>query len=733
MGLSVKLLGQFEIRGSSGAVLSLPTRKTRALLGFLTIHADEPQPRERLMSLLWSDRGDKQARQSLNHSLRAIRKLAEQEDITLIESDGEMVTLRSDALDSDVARFRQLLEDQPGEAADLYTGPFLDALSISDHTFEEWLRETQSQYHTQACDALKAAATSGDIDQRIDRLRRLLALDPLREEAHRQLMQLLHQSDDRTGALRQYQECADILNSELQVEPHATTKALYEEIRSDEGVAAPKDIKLLETAQATSSPQDSLEPVNTPNPQEISGISKIPRRWLIGVVAVLMAVTGGLAISLMTQTGMPNKARQIAADPPQELGATDTASDDLPLPEIPSIAVLPFTNLSDEQGQEYFVDGMVDDLITDLSKVSNLFVIARNSTFTYKGKAVKVQKIAKDLGVRYVVEGSVRRAGDKVRINVQLIDAIKGHHLWAERYDGILADLFDLQDQITGKVVTALVSKLVSGEENTGFHQKETNNPQAYDEFLKGWEQHLERSPEGFRLAIKHFNNAIAYDSDYSRAYAALAATYWEVRNRYWHREIGIGMLHDALNLAETMLDKALENPTPLALQISAMLNSRQGFHTDAIADAERAVALDPNDADGYVTLASVLTLAGEPEKAIELIRKAMRLNPYFPSNYLLELGVAHYILGQYSKSADALERASALSPEDSWPTRLLFTVYGQMGRKSDIDRLTSKVKRYYFGFDEFTIKSVAFWYPFKKSEHAEKLAEGLRKAGIPD
>jgi len=164
MGLSVKLLGQFEVRGSSGEVLSLPTRKTRALLGYLTINAGKPQPRERLMALLWSDRGDKQARQSLNHSLRAIRKLAEDEDSTLLDSDGETVTLRGDALDSDVARFRQSLSDHPSEAADLYTGPFLDGLLVTDHAFQEWLRETQSQFHAQACDALQAAATTGDIN-----------------------------------------------------------------------------------------------------------------------------------------------------------------------------------------------------------------------------------------------------------------------------------------------------------------------------------------------------------------------------------------------------------------------------------------------------------------------------------------------------------------------------------------------------------------------------------------
>jgi Flp pilus assembly protein TadD len=181
------------------------------------------------------------------------------------------------------------------------------------------------------------------------------------------------------------------------------------------------------------------------------------------------------------------------------------------------------------------------------------------------------------------------------------------------------------------------------------------------------------------------------------------------------------------------MLEDALRDPTPLALQISAMLNSRQGFHDDAIADAVRSVSLDPNDANGYVTLASVSTLAGEPEKAVELIQKAMRLNPHFPSGYLFELGLAHFTSGQYSKAADELERASTLSPEDSWPGRLLIAAYGQLDRQADVDRVMSNVRLYHFGFDSLTIKSVAFWYPFKNPEHANRLAEGLRKAGVPD
>jgi TolB-like protein len=359
MALSLKLLGEFAVRDGTGAVLSLPTRKTRALLGYLAVNADRPQSRERLMALLWSDRGDRQARQSLNQALLSIRKLSDG-DGALLDSDGERVTLRGDAVESDVQNLRSLVADDPAEAAALYEGPFLDGLSVPDPSFEDWLLATRSELHALACDALENAANSTeDTKKAIDCARRLVALDPLREDVHQRLMQLLHQSGDRAGALRQYQACVEILKRELQIEPDAAMRALFEEIRRDAGSESNTD-----------------------------------------------------------------------ASP-----ATPQA---LPLPDIPSIAVLAFDNMSDDPGQAYFADGIAGDVITALSRFHSLFVIARNSSFSYKGTSPDIRTVARELGVRYVVEGSVRKAGDRVRITAQLIDAASGNHLWADRFNGSL-------------------------------------------------------------------------------------------------------------------------------------------------------------------------------------------------------------------------------------------------------------------------------------------------------
>ena len=403
-----------------------------------------------------------------------------------------------------------------------------------------------------------------------------------------------------------------------------------------------------------------------------------------------------------------------------------------PLPDKPSIAVLPFTNMSDDPSQEYFTDGITEDLITDLSKLSGLFVIARNSSFQYRGDSVDVKKVGRELGVKYVLEGSVRRAGDKVRISAQLIDATTGGHLWAERYDGSLSDVFGLQDEVTRKIVTVLAVQLTVGEEEQ-FALRETKNTEAYDVFLKGWDQYLRQTPEGLHEAITHFEKAIELDPNYSRAYAALSATYWQIQKRYWHAKFGFGRVHDARFKAEEYLEKAKRQPTALSHQVAAAMLSQQGSHTEAIAEGGQAIGVDPNDADSYVALAGALSLAGNPDEALQLLQKAMRLNPHFPPSYLYELGLAQFGIGDFRSAAATLETATALNSEDRWSYRLLLATYGHLGRKADAERIFELTDKSWRGNDPISIRGVTFWYPFKESADRERLATGLRKANIPD
>jgi adenylate cyclase len=409
-----------------------------------------------------------------------------------------------------------------------------------------------------------------------------------------------------------------------------------------------------------------------------------------------------------------------------------------PLPDKPSIAVLPFDNLSDDPRQVYFCDGMTEDLITDLSKISGMLVIARNSTFAYKSKPIKIKQVAEELGVRYVLKGSVRKAENKVRITAQLIDAITGHHIWADRYDGNLKDVFGLQDKVTRSIVTVLAVQLTVGDEER-VARKGTENAQAYDAFLRGWEHYLRQTPDDFRKAISYFKKAVDLDRQYSSAYAALAATYWEAWKRFWHESLGLNRLsHEPRFRAEQFLAKAMQNPTPLAHQVASGMLLHMGQHEDAIVEAQRAIALDPNDADSFIALAGALSLAGRADEALDWVERAMRLNPHYPPFYLYQLGMVQFGMGQFDKATVSLERATVLNPDDRWSYRLLLATYGLLGRSEDATRalqvIEARDKRgWLHAFDPLTISTSAFWLPFKEPADAERLAQGLRNAGIPD
>jgi TolB-like protein/class 3 adenylate cyclase len=308
----------------------------------------------------------------------------------------------------------------------------------------------------------------------------------------------------------------------------------------------------------------------------------------------------------------------------------------LPLPDKPSIVVLPFANMSSDPEQEYFSDGITEDITSSLSKLSSLFVIARNSAFTYKGKAVKVQDVGREMGVHYVLEGSVRKADTQVRITAQLIDATTGEHLWSEHYDRPLKDIFALQDEIVQKIVFALKVKLTA-EEQARFRRAPTNNLDAYDLYLHGLETRLrgfyETKEELNDQARRMYEKAIELDPQYAAAYAGLGWTHFFDWFFQWNPN-RVQTLERAFELGQRAiaLDNSLSDPHRLLGR--AYLWKKQ--HEQALVEAERALALDPNNADGYWNLGNILTFAGRPEEGIAMIEQGMRRNPrYSPSDLL--------------------------------------------------------------------------------------------------
>jgi TolB-like protein/Flp pilus assembly protein TadD len=402
-----------------------------------------------------------------------------------------------------------------------------------------------------------------------------------------------------------------------------------------------------------------------------------------------------------------------------------------PLPDKPSIAVLPFNNMSDDPKQEYFSDGMTEDLITDLSKISGLFVIARNSVFTYKGKPVKIGQVAEDLGVRYVLEGSVRRSGDQIRINAQLIDATTGGHLWADRYDGKMDNIFALQDDITKKIVAALEVKLTDKEE-TQKNGKETDNLEAYDAFLQGWNYYRRNTPKDWANAISRFEKAIELDPDYCRAHAAIALIYWRHTrtSRFELRDPELGITYEeAIMRACEYLQLSSRKPTSIYYRVEASMALYRRQYEKAISATEHAIDLDPNDIDGIYNMAFILMAAGKLDRAVDLIKKGMRLDPHNIGQPLYLLGMAHFARGQLKKAVSMIERALAHNPKLPRPAPILPAALALLDQESEAQTALEDFRTsrpYYFNF-----RSIMFYFPFQDPVVLDRLANGIRKAGL--
>jgi adenylate cyclase len=395
-----------------------------------------------------------------------------------------------------------------------------------------------------------------------------------------------------------------------------------------------------------------------------------------------------------------------------------------PLPDKPSIAVLPFDNLTGDPQQEYFSDGMTEEIITALSKVPYLFVIARNSTFSYKGKPVKIRQVAEDLGVRYVLEGSVRRAGDRVRVTAQLIDAIKGHHLWAERYERELKDTFALQDEITRKILVALEVRLTEGEQaSTG--RKVTDNLEAYLKTLQALEYRGRSDKEGVLVARQLAEEAMALDPKYARPYRILAACHVSDVFLGWSKSPKKS-LEQALELAQKAI--SLDESDPCGYEVLSSVYMFKGEYERAIAEAERAIALDPNGADAYSQLGTVLQLVGRPQEAIAPLEKAIRINPIAPSIYFRRLGTAYANMGRYEDAIVQLKKAIDLAPDSLFPHLVLAATYSKAGRDEEAHAEVSEVLRIQPGI---SLEGLAKTSPLKNKADTDRFIDALRKAGL--
>ena len=404
----------------------------------------------------------------------------------------------------------------------------------------------------------------------------------------------------------------------------------------------------------------------------------------------------------------------------------------LPLPDKPSIAVLPFLNMSGDPQQEYLAEGITDDLITDLSKISGLFVIARNSTFVYQNRTVTPKQVSEELGVRYVLEGSVQRAGDQLRINAQLVDALSGGHEWAERFDGSLIDVFALQDKVTGSIADALAVRLTDADQ-IALSLHETSVPAAYDALLRGW-VHLRRdTPDDYAAGIPYLEEATKLDPDYGRAHAALAMAYILSYDAQWTDYLGVSEI-EARQKAKRYLEDARKHPTTLSHQVAAVILLIDLQPNEALDELKEAIAIDSGDAFSYAYMGAALTASGRPAEAVPHIRTAMRLDPHHPPIFDYLLGSAQFGMENFEEAAGSFATATRRNPDYEYAFAGLAAAYGHLGRKQDA---VSAVARYNDlrvrrGGVPITI-GTAPRCGFIRSADVERFRDGLRLAGVPE
>jgi TolB-like protein/DNA-binding SARP family transcriptional activator len=650
----LSLLGRFELTGPDGAV-DLGSKKLAGLLAFLACTAPEPQARERLKTLLWGSHFDEQARQNLRKALSRLR--GELGDEVLV-TEGERVSLAPNAIACDVGQFEALARDGGkkalAEAMRIYKGPLLADLVIADEPWVEWVQTQRQRLENLALDAMvrlgEQELQAGNLEPALDAAERAIAINNLREDAHRLVLRALAGAGRKSDALKHYEHVAALFKRELNVEPDASTKAIASELRMAGGK------------------------VPAPGP-----------------------------------TSAP-------VDPP------------LPTDRV-SIAVLPFTNMSGDPEQEYFADGMAEEVITALSHCHSFMVIARNSSFVYKGKTVDIRQVGRELGVRYVLEGSVRRGGDRVRFTGQLIDASNGNHIWADRFEGEMSDVFALQDQFSESVVACIEPRLQLAEIERLKH-KPAGDLNAYDCVLRAQQSIYEWTAESVETAMRQLEQALKIDPNYGLANAMLANCYATRRFQGWFKDYNAEAA-EGLRLAERSIDLGRDDGEVLWRAANAIwhLSMNGERPLDLI---YRALQINPNSSIA-LTIAGWMELAfGEPEKALELLHRAQRLSPRDPRGWTIAGGMAYaeYQRGNFQETILWAQKALRDNPRFGAALWFLAAAFGRLGQKDKATGIISAVLKVE---PSLTISGLRARTMYTKEETWAPLANDLRSAGMPE
>ena len=684
--LTLCVLGGFHAELASRDAVALPMRKSRALLAYLALQPDRAHPRESLAALLWSDRDEPRAHNSLSQAVTTLRKGLAAADPPPLAIDSDSLTFRSATATVDALVLEQLAGKSQctdlEHVLKLYRGDLLTGLGVHEPAFEDWLELERERLRALAVSSLsrllELQTRAGDPSSAIATARRLLELDPLQEGAHRALMRAYAMEGQIGLALNQYRSCVETLRRELGVEPDAQTERVHDEILKRRVATLPDAPAVI----SSSGHDDSV--------------------------------------------GADDATKKLDTATPEPKAQDRSDTGDPALPEIPSIAVLPFTNLSGDPEQEYFSDGMTEDMITALSKISGLLVVARHSTAIYKGKPVDVRQVGREQGVRYVLEGSVRKSGDRVRITAQLIDSFTGHHRWAERYDRRMDDIFAVQDEMTKCVTVELQVQLTEGEQARVW-SRGTDNVKAWENVVRAATL-INGNTNRLTLQARDLARAaLELDDRYPSAWIVLGWSHWQDSRHGW-TDSGNESLELAFEAAMTAHGLRDDNPDNLALQGSIQM-MKSNFDR-AVELLRRAVSLAPSHSWITAILATVLNYSGEPQEGLRRIERAMRLSPVYPIWFLAILGNSYYWIGEHGRAIAAFKRAIEREPESILPRVGLTYSLIEAGFRDEAEATAKDLLSQEPGF---SVRSWARRHPYRNPEDSQRLSTNLMNAGLSE
>ncbi|MBT4932756.1 MAG: hypothetical protein HOL66_03335 [Rhodospirillaceae bacterium] len=716
--IRVELLGEFCLRDELGHEVPVRSPKLRALITYLALHPDQQVKRETLASLLWGESPENQARQSLRQAILSLRKSLGEAAADALEVDDNTVTFRSAAGRTDVAEFQtNIAEGKLDEAVAAYRGDLMEEPAVYSDAFEAWIAQERARLADLACVTMEALGNrllkEGDSARAIQVGIQLQAQDPWRETGARLLMTAYVMAGRGAEALKHYQAVAAALRLELDTDPDARTIRLAEMIREGASIAL-----LLDSEETDKNFGEETHNKESPGTAGLTSATRVrPRQW-IGVAAVILVAIFSWAM-WDTYSRAPVSTSTDSTD----------ATAGIHLRDKPSIAVLPFANMSGDPDQEYFADGITEDIITGLSKFGLFYVISRNSTFSYKGAPVNVRDVARELGVQYVLEGSVRKTVGQVRISAQLIDAVADTHIWAEKYDGELKDIFRLQEDITQSIVTTIAPQFLSAEmERT--QRKDVRNFDAWDAFIRAYWHFFRFTRDDNATAQNLLQKAIELTPNLAQYHGLLAVTHLMDALYGWSdsRDVSLSL---ALERAERGI--ALDDNNSLAIRAIGATHFFSKNHDVALSYYRKAVQVNPNEAENRALLGGALGVAGDYEGAREQFEAAFSLSPrdVHVATWYNYLAIAAFVAGRDEEAVEWSKKTVQANPQFPGGHRSLAASYGSIGKLKEATDARLKLQEL---LPHLTISQLRENLPyFKESKTMERYLDGLRKAGLPE